>query len=64
MNKKTYRKLNLLGKGGTSRVYMVTGERNELFALKRVGLENADDQTVQGCVASASARTQLTPAGT
>ncbi|EJD51621.1 kinase-like protein [Auricularia subglabra TFB-10046 SS5] len=48
VNKKQYQRLDVLGKGGSSRVYRVLGQGQELLALKRVGLESADDQTVQG----------------
>jgi serine/threonine protein kinase len=48
VNKRCYIRLDLVGKGGTSRVYRVMSEKNELFAIKRVALDKADHDTMKG----------------
>jgi serine/threonine-protein kinase TTK/MPS1 len=48
VNKKQYARLDLLGKGGSSRVYRVLNTTNEIYAIKRVTLEKADDATIHG----------------
>ncbi|KAF4577158.1 Dual-specificity kinase, spindle pole body (SPB) duplication and spindle checkpoint function [Pleurotus pulmonarius] len=48
VNKKTYARLDLIGKGGTSRVFRVMSASNELFALKRVSLDKTDADTLHG----------------
>ncbi|GAA5901613.1 hypothetical protein JCM6882_006023 [Rhodosporidiobolus microsporus] len=40
VNGKTYFRAGVLGKGGSSRVYRVMTERNELYALKKVDTRN------------------------
>lgn len=40
-----------IGRGGTSRVYrVVSHELSDVFALKRISLENAEDHAIQGYV--------------
>jgi serine/threonine-protein kinase TTK/MPS1 len=38
----------VIGKGGSSRVYRVLGQANELYAIKRVALDKADSETMCG----------------
>ena len=48
---KRYRVMKLLGKGGSSRVYEAFDEqRNQVVAIKRVNLEEADDETTRGYI--------------
>ena len=47
VNGKTYGKLDMIGKGGSSRVYRVITPSNEIFALKRVSLDRTDQETMQ-----------------
>ena len=37
-----------MGRGGSSRVYRVLDENNDIYAIKRVTLERADAETIQG----------------
>ncbi|XP_042169471.1 dual specificity protein kinase Ttk-like isoform X1 [Oncorhynchus tshawytscha] len=39
--------LKMIGRGGSSKVYQVLDQRNQLFAVKYVNLEEADPQTVE-----------------
>ncbi|XP_024241922.2 dual specificity protein kinase Ttk-like isoform X2 [Oncorhynchus tshawytscha] len=39
--------LKMIGQGGSSKVYQVLDQRNQLFAVKYVNLEEADAQTVE-----------------
>ncbi|KHN95276.1 Protein kinase-like domain protein [Metarhizium album ARSEF 1941] len=48
VNGKCYTRLECLGRGGSAKVYRVTAENGKMFALKRVSLENADDNTIKG----------------
>ncbi|KAL5086956.1 hypothetical protein Trisim1_008520 [Trichoderma cf. simile WF8] len=48
VNGKTYTRLDCLGRGGSAKVYRVTAENGQMFALKRVALENADELTIRG----------------
>jgi serine/threonine-protein kinase TTK/MPS1 len=48
MNGKVYTRLDCLGRGGSAKVYRVTAENGNMFALKRVSLENADEVTIRG----------------
>ena len=48
---KRYRVMKLLGKGGSSRVYEAFDElRNQVVAIKRVNLEEADEETTRGYI--------------
>ena len=47
MNKRNYTRLNLLGKGGSSKVYRVLGQDHELYALKRVQVDRNDHETLK-----------------
>lgn len=48
LNGRTYRRLNCIGKGGSSRVFRVMAESFNIFALKRVNLEEADMAAIAG----------------
>ncbi|KAJ8080635.1 Serine/threonine kinase mps1 [Marasmius tenuissimus] len=48
VNKKVYARLDMVGKGGSSRVYRVMDGDSNIFAIKRVSLENSDAETLQG----------------
>ena len=48
VNKKVYARLDLIGKGGSSRVYRVMNAANEIFAIKRVSLDKTDAETMKG----------------
>ncbi|ODA81900.1 hypothetical protein RJ55_00405 [Drechmeria coniospora] len=48
VNGRCYTRLDCLGRGGSAKVYRVTAENGNMFALKRVSLENADETTVKG----------------
>lgn len=41
-------RLDLLGKGGTSRVYRVMDNSQEMYALKRVSLDRTDPESMNG----------------
>ncbi|EJC97891.1 kinase-like protein [Fomitiporia mediterranea MF3/22] len=48
VGKKVYYRLDLIGKGGSSRVFRVVSTSNEIYAIKRVSLEKSDEDTVGG----------------
>ncbi|KAI0372215.1 Pkinase-domain-containing protein [Pilatotrama ljubarskyi] len=48
VNKKPYARLDMIGKGGSSRVFRVMNGANEIFALKRVALDKTDSDTMAG----------------
>ncbi|PHH69832.1 hypothetical protein CDD80_6460 [Ophiocordyceps camponoti-rufipedis] len=48
VNGKCYTRLDCLGRGGSAKVYRVTAENGNMFALKRVSLDHADETTVRG----------------
>ncbi|KAF4627930.1 hypothetical protein G7Y89_g10218 [Cudoniella acicularis] len=48
VNGKPYTRLDCIGRGGSSRVYRVMAENSRFFALKRVSLEDADENAVRG----------------
>lgn len=48
VNRKPYARLDLLGKGGSSRVFRVMNAANELYAIKRVSLDKTDPETMSG----------------
>jgi serine/threonine-protein kinase TTK/MPS1 len=48
VNKKAYARLDLIGKGGSSRVYRVLNNANELYAIKRVSLDKTESDTMSG----------------
>ncbi|KAI0009488.1 kinase-like domain-containing protein [Xylariaceae sp. FL0662B] len=48
VNGKCYTRLDSLGRGGSGKVYRVAADNGKMFALKRVSIENADENTVRG----------------
>ena len=48
VNKKVYHRLDMIGKGGSSKVYRVMNSSNEIYAIKRVSLDKTDDETING----------------
>ncbi|KAF7324286.1 TTK protein kinase [Mycena sanguinolenta] len=48
VNRKVYARLDMIGKGGTSRVFRVLNGANELYAIKRVSLDKTDAETMSG----------------
>ncbi|KAG6900175.1 hypothetical protein C0993_001887 [Termitomyces sp. T159_Od127] len=48
VNKKTYARLDMIGKGGSSRVYRVFDSANTIYAIKRVALDKTDAETMSG----------------
>ena len=48
MNKKIYARLDMIGKGGSSRVFRVLNHANELYAIKRVSLDKTHADTTSG----------------
>jgi serine/threonine-protein kinase TTK/MPS1 len=48
VNKKAYARLDMIGKGGSSRVFRVLSHANELYAIKRVSLDKTDAETMSG----------------
>ncbi|KAI2624743.1 kinase-like domain-containing protein [Xylaria nigripes] len=48
VNGKCYTRIDSLGRGGSGKVYRVAADNGQMFALKRVSIENADENTVKG----------------
>lgn len=48
LNGRTYRRLDCIGRGGSSRVFRIMAENYKIFALKRVNLEEADAAAIAG----------------
>jgi serine/threonine-protein kinase TTK/MPS1 len=48
VNKKAYARLDMIGRGGSSRVFRVLSHANELYAIKRVTLDKTDSDTMNG----------------
>ncbi|KAF8635910.1 hypothetical protein AX15_000088 [Amanita polypyramis BW_CC] len=48
VNKRAYARLDMIGKGGSSRVFRVLNHANELYAIKRVSLDKTDSETMNG----------------
>lgn len=48
INNRTYRRLDCIGRGGSSRVYRVMADNFKIFALKRVNLDDADISAIAG----------------
>ncbi|GIL53393.1 hypothetical protein Vafri_9028 [Volvox africanus] len=54
-----YQKLDLAGKGGSSKVYKVLGLNRVIYALKRVRFQNKDSEAVKGFVEEITLLRQL-----
>jgi serine/threonine-protein kinase TTK/MPS1 len=48
LNGKTYTRMDLIGRGGSARVYRVMAENHKIFALKKVSLEDVDQLAIRG----------------
>lgn len=48
VNKKVFSRLDVIGRGGSARVYRVMAENCKIFALKRVNLEDVDPVALAG----------------
>ncbi|KAJ7645401.1 other/TTK protein kinase [Mycena polygramma] len=48
VNRKPYARLDMIGRGGSSRVFRVLNGANELYAIKRVSLDKTDAETMNG----------------
>ncbi|PVU96722.1 hypothetical protein BB561_001012 [Smittium simulii] len=48
VNNRVYTKVCLSGRGGSSKVYKVLGNKNDLYAIKRVSLLKTDPLVIQG----------------
>ncbi|KAL5524445.1 MPS1 [Sanghuangporus sanghuang] len=48
VNRKSYTRLDQIGKGGSSRVYRVMDSQNQIFAIKKVALDKTDEETLAG----------------
>ncbi|QSZ34038.1 hypothetical protein DSL72_005618 [Monilinia vaccinii-corymbosi] len=48
VNGKVFTRLDVIGRGGSSKVYRVMAENSKIFALKRVSLEDADESAIRG----------------
>lgn len=48
VNDTEYEKVELLGRGGSSKVYKVKGPSNKVYALKRVAFDEFDDSSIDG----------------
>jgi serine/threonine-protein kinase TTK/MPS1 len=48
LNGKIFTRMDLVGRGGSSKVWRVMAENGKVFALKRVSLEDADENAVRG----------------
>lgn len=48
INGKCYTRIDCIGRGGSGKVYRVAADNGHMFALKRVSIENADENTVIG----------------
>ncbi|KAH9841518.1 kinase-like domain-containing protein [Rhodofomes roseus] len=50
VNRKSYARLDMIGKGGSSRVYRVMNSSNEIYALKRVSINDKEEETMDGYI--------------
>ncbi|KAM3077474.1 hypothetical protein ACMFMG_006814 [Clarireedia jacksonii] len=48
VNGKVFTRLDVIGRGGSSKVYRVMAENSKIFALKRVSLDDADESAIRG----------------
>lgn len=48
VNGRPYTRLDCIGRGGSAKVYRVAAENGKMFALKRVNIENADENQIKG----------------
>ncbi|KAJ2725579.1 Dual-specificity kinase, spindle pole body (SPB) duplication and spindle checkpoint function [Coemansia sp. Benny D115] len=50
VNGRTYQKISITGRGGSSKVYKAMSTKHEIFAIKRVSFSRADVQAIEGYV--------------
>ena len=50
VNGRSYIKLDVMGRGGSSKVYRVIAPNNQIYALKKVRLSRVDQQTTAGYI--------------
>ncbi len=48
VNGKSFTRMEIVGRGGSSKVWRVMAENGKVYALKRVSLEDADESAVRG----------------
>lgn len=48
VNEKQYEKLELLGKGGSSKVFKVKSLKNKVYAIKKIVFDEFDDSSIKG----------------
>jgi serine/threonine-protein kinase TTK/MPS1 len=48
VNGKSFTRMEIVGRGGSSKVWRVMAENGKVYALKRVSLEDADENAVRG----------------
>ncbi|OLL27124.1 Serine/threonine-protein kinase mph1 [Neolecta irregularis DAH-3] len=48
LNDRTYTRLSIIGRGGSSKVFKVISPDNKIYALKRVSFDKADNSAIQG----------------
>lgn len=50
VNGKSYKVLQMIGKGGSSKVFRVLSSDNQIYALKKVNLRNLEESTLAGYI--------------
>ncbi|KAJ2302129.1 Dual-specificity kinase, spindle pole body (SPB) duplication and spindle checkpoint function [Coemansia sp. RSA 2706] len=50
VNGRSYQKISITGRGGSSKVYKAMSAKHEIFAIKRVSFSRADVQAIEGYV--------------
>jgi hypothetical protein len=60
VNSKSYQKIELIGKGGSSKVYKIISGEGKILALKRVKLKGLDEITIDGLMNEVSLLTKVT----
>lgn len=48
VNGKTFQRMEIVGRGGSSKVWRVMGDNGKVYALKRVSMEDADETAIRG----------------
>lgn len=48
VNGKTFQRMEIVGRGGSSKVWRVMADNGKVYALKRVSMEDADETAVRG----------------
>ncbi|KAJ2473342.1 Dual-specificity kinase, spindle pole body (SPB) duplication and spindle checkpoint function [Coemansia sp. RSA 2322] len=50
VNGRSYQKISITGRGGSSKVYKAMSPKHEIFAIKRVSFSRADMQAIEGYI--------------